>query len=32
VSLTRNTIDAEIDALCAALPDTVAEIRTEHEL
>ena len=32
VSLTRDTTDAEVDAFCAALPEVVAEIRTEHDL
>jgi cysteine desulfurase len=32
VSLTRDTTDADVDALCAALPEVVAEIRSEHDL
>jgi cysteine desulfurase len=32
VSLTRDTTDAEVDALCAALPEVVGEIRKEHDL
>ncbi len=32
VSLTRGTTDAEVDALCAALPEVVGEIRKEHDL
>lgn len=32
VSLTRGTTEADVDALCAALPDAVAAIRQEHDL